>query len=454
MKHNTFAAVLLLTAVVSTPSGGAAESYIDMTIDQAVSVALEHNRDIISAREETVRADFQITEAASAAYPQIHGSWGFDKNLKPQVFVISFPDSTGALVKNRLKVGTDHMMNIGASLTQPIWVGGKVGTALKAAKIYKNMSNETFSTVQQNVVTGVATAFNGILLAQEMVRITKESLSIAEKHLANVESLRRAGSATEYDMLRARVHVANLKPDVIESENAVRIALLRFKNTLGIAPETAVTIKGELTLPDSTLLKNTDARMTLERRPEFKTAQLGVDLQDKAVRIAFGDFLPTLTASSTFAYSGNFDVFRYAAEDWNPYWMASLNLTIPLFTGFKNYSSYKQAKVDYRKAQIDLKRTRDAIVIEVDENEMNLRKAMEQIASQRLTVEDAARAVQLAESLYANGKATQLEVLDAQLALEVARTNYANALFEGKNAEITLKKALGLLDIDNRKGME
>ena len=54
--------------------------------------------------------------------------------------------------------------------------------------------------------------------------------------------------------------------------------------------------------------------------------------------------------------------------------------------------------------------------------------------------------MEIAESMYASGKATQLEVLDSQLAFESARTNYASALFEAKIAEISLKKSLGLLD--------
>ena len=82
----------------------------------------------------------------------------------------------------------------------------------------------------------------------------------------------------------------------------------------------------------------------------------------------------------------------------------------------------------------------------------NLRKAIEQIESQRLNIEEAERAVRLAESLYTNGKATQLEVLDAQLAFEVARTNMVSYLYAGKVAEIMLKKSLGIIDIDLKEG--
>ena len=107
--------------------------------------------------------------------------------------------------------------------------------------------------------------------------------------------------------------------------------------------------------------------------------------------------------------------------------------------------------MEYLQAKTNDRRLHDAVTIEVSESVMNLRKAIEQIESQQLNVEEAEKAVFLAESLYTNGKATQLEVLDAQLALEVAKTNMVNYLFEGKVAEIMLQKNLGIINIDKKE---
>jgi len=448
MKTRSAYTVVLAAVLVFSAAHARADGYLDLTLDRAVSVALEKNREIIKAREEVKRAGFQVTEAASAAYPQINGQWTMDRNLKPQVFVIQFPDENGVMRKNRLKVGTDHMMNLGANLTQPIWIGGKVGTALEAAKIYRNMSDETFKAVEQNIVTGVMTAFNGILLARELVDIARESLELAELHLKNVRTLHEAGAATDYDLLRAKVHVENTRPDLVEAENNVNIALLRLRDILGIDPDIPLTISGALTEPDTTVFRLAESETAFRNRPDFKAAEFNIELQEKAVRIAYGDFLPSLTAGTTFAYTGNFDLFRYDAADWNPYWMANVSLTFPIFSGFRNTAVYEQAKVDRRKAQTDFHKTRNTIVIEVEEGVMNLRKAVRQVESQRMNVEEARKAVDMAESLFRNGRATQLEVLDAQLALEISKTNLANALYDGKTAEINLKKALGILDSD------
>ena len=447
------AAAVLIAALACAPPGARAQAYLNLTVERAVSIALDKNRDIQDAREENVRAGLQITEAASAAFPELNGFWDTEKVIKPMVFIIEFPDPlTGKVKKNRLQAGTDHTMNLGASLNQNLWLGGKVGTALKAAKIYKQVSNHTLSAVEQNVVSGIVQAFNSALLAREMLNISRKSLSQTKRHLENVRSLHDAGSATRYDLLRARVQVSNMTPAVLEAESGLTSALLWLREAMGVDTDTPLSIAGSFAEPDTTIFAVATSKTALANRPDLKASAQTVDLYEKGIKIARGDMLPSLTAGTTFQYMGNFDTWKYDARTWNPYWTARVNLSFPIFSGFRNFSRYQQAKVDHRKAQTSYRKTRDAVVIGVEENVFALRNAVKSIESQRMNVEEAEMAFEMAESLFAAGKATQLEVLDVQLALESARTNMVSALYDGVIAETTLRRSLGIIDIPGRKG--
>jgi outer membrane protein len=413
---------------------------------EVVALALRNNRDIQQAGHEAERAEHQITEARSAAYPQLNGAWSIDRTFKSNVFVISMPDSAGDLRRTRLKIGTDYTSSLGAVLVQPLYVGGKVGTALEAARIYRTVSTESERLVRQRVILGALQTYYGALRAAEYERIARASLTQAEKLLADVEVRKSVGAATDYDLLRARVNAGNMRPRLIEAENGVRTSLLRLKEVMGVDPDAAVGVAGSFAPPDTAILAQADGATALRNRPEVASGRLAIALQEKAVRIARGDFLPTLAASTTLAYNGNFDQLGYDRSDWSTSWTAGLSLSVPIFTGFRNTARYRQARVDLEMARTAFGKTSDAVAIEVQQAAMALRKAVQQIASQALNVGEAERAVEIAGSLYANGKATQLEVLDAQLALEVARTNMAGALHEGTVAQITLKRSLGLLD--------
>ena len=407
---------------------------------------MENNRDIENARKDALKANLQIMEVASTALPSINGFWNYEHVIEPMVFVIEFPDSAGTLKKHHLKAGTDNSMFLGAALTQPLYMGGKVGTALKAAKIYKKVSEETLESIKQNVFAGVVMVFNSALFAKEMLRINQESLAQAERHLGRVKSMYEAGSATKYDLLRARVRVSNLKPDLLKAENQVTISYLKIKEVLSIKPDVPLSIKGSFAEPDTSIFANATIAKAFNNRPDLKASEYSVDLYEKYIKIARGDFLPTLTAGTTFQYMGNFDTFKYDADTWNPYWTANIQLSFPIFSGFRNSSKYRQAQTDFFKARTTHKKTYDAVHIEVREGILNLRNAMKTIENQRMNIEEAEMALEMAESLFENGKATQLEVLDSQLALDAAKTNMVAALYEASIAEIMLKKGLGLLN--------
>ena len=438
--------MILSFGLVASRADARNPDLLSLTVRNAVSIALQSNRTIQQAHEEVRRSEYRITEARSAAFPQVNGSWSFERNPKPNVFVMSIPDSSGAMRKNRLKMGTDYTSSLGATLTQPLYVGGKVGAALEAAKIYRKLSAEQHKSVRQNVIMGTMQAFNGALLAGELEQIARASLAQAENHLANVETRKQAGVATDYDLLRARVNAGNMRPRLIEAENNVRVSLLKLKEVLGVDPETEIGVAGVFAMPDSSILERAYAAWALRMRPEVAVGRLVIDLQDQAIQVARGEFMPTLAARMTLAYNGNFDELRARGEDWSTYWVAGLSLTFPIFTGFRNSAQYRQTKVDHRQAQTEYLKTQDAVTIEVEQAAMNFRKALDQIDSQQLNVDEAQRAMEIVDTLYANGKATQLEVLDVQLALQVARTNMASALYEATITEIALHKSLGLLE--------
>ena len=243
-----------------------------------------------------------------------------------------------------------------------------------------------------------------------------------------------------------------MRPAVLEAENGLTSSLLRLREAMGVAPDTPLTIDGTFAEPDTTIFAMATPGTALANRPDLKASEQSVDLYEKGIKIARAGMMPTLTAGTTFQYMGNFDTWKYDSRTWNPYWTAQVNLSVPIFSGFRNSSRYQQAKVDHCKAQTSYLKTRDAVVIGVEENVFALRNAVKSIESQRMNVEEAEMAFEMAESLFAAGKATQLEVLDVQLALESARTNMVSALYDGVIAETTLRGSLGIIDIPGRKG--
>ena len=136
-----------------------------ITLETAWELAARHNKDLQIARENVTVADGQVREAWSAALPTLSASGQYQRNFEPSVFYISTTDqNTGQETTQALKIGNDNAYTGILQVQQPLWVAGKIGLGLKAAKLYREVSQETLKSSSIDLRYLVAQDFFGILL--------------------------------------------------------------------------------------------------------------------------------------------------------------------------------------------------------------------------------------------------------------------------------------------------
>jgi len=183
-----------------------------MPIEDALKRAFSHNREYLSALEELNNASARITEARAGAFPVLSFSGGYTRNWEPNEFVISMNGEA-----QHLRIGTDNTFSAGLRFTQPLYLGGKVGTALKIAKIYKNYSLQNLVTVYNKVRLDVYKSYYGLVLANEVVRVAEQAHILATASREVVEKMAFQGVVSEYDLLRAKVAESNTIPAEIRA---------------------------------------------------------------------------------------------------------------------------------------------------------------------------------------------------------------------------------------------
>jgi outer membrane protein TolC len=159
------------------------------------------------------------------------------------------------------------------------------------------------------------------------------------------------------------------------------------------------------------------------------------------VNIARGSRLPTLAVGGAYNYWSNNLNFRN--KNWESYYTISLNLNVPIFSGFSSYAQVGQSKALLRELELTGKGLSENIKLEVRQAVLNYGQAKESLASQEKNVEEAAEAVRIAELNFAEGLATGLDVSTAQVALSQAKTNRSQALHDCVVSLAQLEKALG-----------
>ncbi len=260
-------AVLLLT-IMSTfqLQAQAAGTPMVITLDKALEIAARQNRDIQIADQDRLKADAQITEARSGAFPQLNVSAVYTRNIKNAVLFIPPNTLINPTPKTQtFELGSANAYQAGATLSQPLF-NWRVGVAMDIANIYSDYVERAYQATQEDVVLQTRKAFYSALLMRELVRANREGLDVVRANLENVRAQFKNGTAAEFDLLRAEVQVANTEPLFIAAENSLQLAKNSLKNILALPLDQEIDIQGDLAYqelqPDVVAQRRTEAIAT------------------------------------------------------------------------------------------------------------------------------------------------------------------------------------------------
>jgi len=418
-----------------------AQDTLKISLGDAFDLALERNETILIARKEMDRANARIIEALSGALPQITGDLTYVKNWELQTNVIQMNDEV-----MRLKLGTENTVTAGLTLTQPIYSGGRTMAALQIASLAKKLVGQSIRQASQDLKYQVYVAFYGALLARDVLDVNRESLRLAEDNLDQVQKMFDQGMTAEFDLLRARVAVANLRPAVIRAENDAEVAMDALKNTLGIELDTPINLTADfdsLNFIVPPIRHQTALDELGENRAEIMISDLNASINKKLITFASAGYRPVLGFSTSLQYQRQFDRGGVFDEHWNRSIYSAISLQLPIFDSWKTPSQVKQAKIEYAQSKLQDQAIRKAMILDFEQSMGRYLEARDRLAAQGDAVELARRGLTIANVRFESGVGTQLEVADARLSLSVAEINRATAYHDLAISYAALLRSLG-----------
>jgi outer membrane protein TolC len=427
--------IALMILIGILPAVCAAETRV-LTLDQAISVAMEKNRDIEKAREYAHLVQGKYVEERAAALPQLslNGSMLVSKDGSQEI--AGFP-------AQRL-----FGRAVDLTLSQQLYSWGKLSASIRAAEVGLKTADEQLRLYWQAAYRDVVAAYYDIQLARELYRLAQENRSQKQRHLDEATRKFSAGVATDYDVLAAEVAAENTLPEVIRSENGVRLARERLRFLLAMGDD-EVDVTGALEAPtdDRPLPASYDEAVQIagKRRPELNDLRLRIGIYDELVTIANADNKPRLDLKGGAGWHwASLNDPGPALDVSGGAWNVGLFVTFPFFDGLKTSGRVSQARSDLRTKQIEEAKLLDSIKLEVRQAEFSYHEAAEILKALSGTVKQADRLVQMAEKGYEFGVKIRLEVDDAQLNLLQARSNLARAQRDLRVAQVNYFWAMGV----------
>ncbi|GFO53099.1 RND transporter [Geomonas sp. Red276] len=401
-----------------------------LTLDDALSIAMEQNRDIQKARAYGQLVEGKYLEERAAALPSL--------SLNASA-VYNRDDSQSALMGG---ISTTRQGVADLRLTQTLFSWGKVGAAIRGASEGMKTAEDQLRLYQQAARRDVTVAFYDVLLAKELRALALSNLQQKERHLAEAEKRLAAGVATDYDVLAARVGVDNARPELIRRENAIKTAKERLRLVLALEPG-ELEVAGELTANPVPIPSFEDSLATARKmRPELSDLKHRVGINKELVAIAAAENKPQLDLKGGVGYHQ----LEAAGRTWQGgAYDVGLYLTFPFFDGFRTKGKVEQAKSDLRTRELEEAQQLDSVSLEVRDAGFNVTEAAEILKALAGTVTQAERLLSMAEQGYQLGVKTRLEVEDAETNLVQAKGNLAQARRDYRVSLVNLAWSTGVL---------
>jgi outer membrane protein TolC len=418
-----------------------------MTLDDCISRALERNLTILEGEEAVTEAAGGIAEARSGFLPNLSlsGSYNFVEKVAP----LGLPDPiTGQEMDFEADFTRDYSFQL--MLSQPLYTGGSLTGAYRIAKRSHEIAEIDLRSREADAALAVIEAFYGLLLARESVEVTRQSIEMAEEFLRVVRAQYDAGEASSFEVMRAEVEVSNLQPALIGARNGVALGELALKSAMGVELGEEIEFVGDFE-ETAFRIDPADAVLTaLENRSEMSMVRTRRSIAEESIRLAKAGRYPTVSLTAN--YDVRTDELTFDSDKLEKSYAGYLVLSFPLFDGLRTRSQISQSYSQLRQTEIGMASLEDGIELEVRGAALEIDAALETLKSQEKGVGMAEEGLAIANERYVQGYATNLEVMDAQLALTVARNNRIQALHDLNLAVAKAKKAMGILLEDYKAG--
>ncbi|MCB1104988.1 MAG: TolC family protein [Opitutaceae bacterium] len=408
----------------------------ELSLHYSLLFALDNNYAIRQARERIREQEGVIVEIRSSQIPNVGVSGGVSGN--DEEVSSSLP-------------AQDRNWNVTVQATQVLYAGGGVRAATRSAALAKQAAELELQGVINEQLLAVRTRFYSVLLAQELVTVQDENIKLLEGQLKDAQNRFEAGSISNFEVLRARVALANGQPDLITARNNYRLAIEELRQVLGFTNASAdqatrlPTFVGELKVEGYDAI-DLRAAITAARanRPELqRLAKLEAAGEEQVVANRSGA-LPQVSAF------GRYDWVRGGPgtgwSDRRDGWTAGVQAQWNIFDGRATAGRVVQAKSRLMQTKLALEESQLAIDVEVRRAHSSLTEAWELVEASGKVVEQADEALRLAKVRYSAGTATQLDVLTSQVELTRAKLNQLQAFYRYNVALASLRKAMGQTD--------
>lgn len=403
-----------------------------LTLEKAVDLAVSNHPSLRVASGTQAVNEALVGQAQSGLYPQVQAQTGYQRQT-----VNATRNFTGGPLPRNTTGNMFGFYQNGVTLNQLLYDFGAIKSQVDSAKYNLQAANSDAETTLQTVVVNVQQAYFSLQQTQRLVTVSEEALTQFKKHLDLAKGRFKAGVAPKIDVTTAEVDLSNAQLNSITAKNNLLVARVTLNNAMGLKTSAVYRVEEPIsTLHDQIALEEA-VELAMRLRPELISQKAQEQAAEAGIKVAQGNFFPTVTSSANYSYNGTDFPLVY---NWN----VAGTVNVPIFSGFLTKQQVAQARANLLRTKANGEVLQQNILLEVDQALLNLGAAKERLQVTAVTVTQAKERLALVEGRYRAGLSNAIEVTDAEVALVNAQVNDVVAMSNYQAAKAQLDRATGI----------
>ena len=437
--------ILILVSLLCFNFGISQEPPGTFSLEDAITYALENNRQVKNAIHDIAAAKAEKRETRATGLPQINGNIDYQNFFKQQVQVIpsDFSDANSELVP--VVFGTSQNVNASASLSQLIFDGSYI-VGLNASKAFLEYSENAKIKTDYDVRKAVINAYGNVLLTEESISVINKNIKVLEENLEDITKMYNNGLEEEESMEQLQITLTSIKSNLNNTIRLKAIAYQMLNITLGLPLEHPTKVSDNLKTLTNTYIESTivDLPNNVKNTVTYKIADNNKVSKELLVRLEQSKALPSLSVFLTGGYNsfGNDFTFFNNDQDYFGYAVFGASLNIPIFSSGFRSARTQRAKIDLEIAENNLIDTEQRVKLEILTAKSNFRFTVEDYQNKQKNLLLASRIETKNETKFFEGIASSFDLRQAQTQLYRAQQELLQAMLDVINSNAELEAVL------------
>lgn len=443
-----------------------------ISLDEAVNMALQHNH-MMKSSQELVKAGKDDKKAAITRFLPSFSLMGDYTQLqekfkiKTDKMVIPLVDSQGNpvyilnpqtgqpfvdpqthmtfLPPQEIKFGQKKNYGLTFQMTQPLFTGGKLIQQYKIAKSVSEISKANNSKSKQDLIYETEKSYFRVIELKEKVQLAEKYNLMMHKHLKDLENMLKVGIITKNDILKIKAKVNEAELLKLKANNGLTLSKMDLAQKIGLDLNSnykiSDTLKVKLTNAKN---KFSNAKLDIKNRPEIKMASENVKINKSLLKVAYSSYLPNIILNANYSYLKP-DIFNNLENKFGDTWQVNLLFQMDLFKWNERGFNVAAAKHRKKASEEQMKELEEKINLQTTQSLFKYKEAMKTVVLAKSYLDQSAENLRMANNKMVQGMISSSEVLDAETIWQKAYSEWIDAKANLLTQELEVKKSLGIL---------